>query len=86
MTSSVASEKLQTKNTAHEGFGHAYMYEQTRDVLKSSHTYESKGMIEWDSELKMNSAVSVKVPTNLPLEQQIKAAEKEALQNHEDSH
>jgi len=62
------------------------MYEQTRDVLQSSHTYESKGIIEWDSELKMNSFGTIKVPTNLPLEQQIKTVEKEALQNYEDAH
>ena len=37
LTSSLASEKLQAKNTAHEGFGHGYIYEQTRDVDKASH-------------------------------------------------
>jgi hypothetical protein len=86
LTSSVASEKLQVKNTAHEGYAHAYIYEQTRDILKSSHTAESRGSIGWDNELKMNTVVSTKVQTNLPLEQRIKIVENETLKNYEDTH
>jgi RHS repeat-associated protein len=86
LTSAIASEELQARNTAHEGFGHAYFYELTRDTQKSSHTYDLKGILEWDSELKMNGIIFKKFPSNLPLEQRIKTVENEAIQNYEDSH
>ena len=78
--------KLQAINTAHEGYGHAYLYELTKDPSKSSHTYKSEGRVEWDEELKMNVAVSVKVPTNSILERLIKIVEQQAKQNYEASH
>lgn len=37
LTSQFASDKDQAKNTAHEGYGHAYIYEQTRDTYQASH-------------------------------------------------
>lgn len=86
LTSSFASEKMQAKNTAHEANGHGFIYEQTRDVLKASHTYSSAYSEEWDSELKAVITVSTRVATNVPLEKQIKAVEKEALQNYETNH
>lgn len=83
LTSKFASNKLQARNTAHEGYGHAHMYEITRDVIKSSHTYKNEGSSEWDDELKMRIPVTMKVPTNQPLENLIKNVEKEAIDNYE---
>ena len=77
----VLSEKQQTMTTAHEGFGHAYVYEKTRDIAKASHTYKSEGSMVWDEEFQMNVFETTKVPTNIPLEKRIKSVVKQAEKN-----
>lgn len=79
---SVLEDKQQVKTTAHEGYGHAYFYELTRDVQKASHTFKSVGSVVWDEELKINTFVSTKVPTNTPLENQINKVVKQAERNY----
>ena len=80
---SILNEKQQVLTTAHEAFGHAYFYELTRDVLKSSHTFMKKSEIEWDYEFNVPSYTSIKIPTNIKLEQQIKLVVQQALRNYE---
>ena len=72
LVGSVFNEKQQVMITAHEAFGHAYFYENSRNVEKASHTYKSEGRMVWDEKLQMNVFESTKVPTNLTLENQIK--------------
>jgi len=55
----------------------------TGDYLKASHTYESKGRVVWDEELKQNVFESTRVPTNKRLEERIKRVEKQAKKNYE---
>ncbi len=76
-------EKQQAMTTAHEAFGHAYFYEIYRDVNKASHTYKSEGSMYWDNGLQMNVFEVTKVPTNLPLENQIKTVVKQAENNYD---
>ena len=72
LVGSVFNEKQQVMITAHEAFGHAYFYENSRNVEKASHTYKSEGRMVWDEKLQMNVFESTKVPTNLTLENKIK--------------
>jgi len=76
-------EKQQAMTTAHEAFGHAYFYEIYRDVNKASHTYKSEGSMYWDNGLQMNVFEVTKVPTNIPLENQIKTVVKQAENNYD---
>ncbi|MBQ7042446.1 MAG: hypothetical protein IJN66_07050 [Muribaculaceae bacterium] len=80
---SILREKQQVLTTAHEAYGHAYFYELTRDVLKSSHTFIQKTKVEWDYEFNVPSYTSIKIPTNIELEKQIKLVVQQALKNYE---
>ena len=80
---SILSEKQQVLTTAHEAYGHGYFYELTRDVLKSSHTFIQKTKVEWDYEFNVPSYTSIKIPTNIKLEKQIKLVVQQALRNYE---
>ena len=83
LVGSVFNEKQQVMITAHEAFGHAYFYENSRNVEKASHTYKSEGRMVWDEKLQMNVFESTKVPTNLTLENQIKIVVKQAKNNYD---
>ena len=83
LVGSVLNEKQQVMTTAHEAFGHAYFYENSRNVEKASHTYKSEGRMIWDEEFQMNVFESTKVPTNLTLENQIKTVVKQAKNNYD---
>ena len=76
-------ERQQVITTAHEGYGHAYLYEITRDVNSASHTYRSEGRMIWDDEFQINSLETVKVPTNHFLEKQIEITTKQAGINYD---
>ena len=75
------SERQQAITTAHEAFGHGYFFERTRDALKSSHTFGTDGRTVWDSEFQMHVFESIRVPTNIPLENQIRTVENQARTN-----
>ena len=80
---SILREKQQVLTTAHEAYGHAYFYELTRDVLKSSHTFIQKTKVEWDYEFNVPSYTSIKIPTNIELEKLIKLVVQQSLKNYE---
>lgn len=80
---SILSEKQQVLTTAHEAYGHGYFFELTRDVSKSSHTFSQKSKVEWDYEFNVPSYTSIKIPTNIELEKQIKLVVQQALRNYE---
>ncbi len=79
----VLNEKQQVKTTAHEAFGHAYIYEKTRNVEQASHTYKSEGHTVWDEEFQMDVFESIKIPTNTILENQINKVVKQAEENYD---
>ena len=79
----VLNEKQQVKTTAHEAFGHAYIYEKTRNVEQASHTYKSEGHTIWDEEFQMDVFESIKIPTNTILENQINKVVKQAEENYD---
>ncbi|MCL1938189.1 MAG: hypothetical protein FWF52_07325 [Candidatus Azobacteroides sp.] len=79
----VLNKKQQVMTTAHEGLGHAYFYEITRNVEKASHTYKSEGRMVWDEEIQMNVFETTKVPTNISLENQINKVVKQAENNYD---
>lgn len=86
-TASFLDEKTQARNTAHEGYGHAYFFELSKDdpSINPNHT---KGIVgtgsEYDSELKMDVPYLIFGQTNTILENQIKTVEKQAIKNYED--
>ena len=85
-TASFLSEKKQASNTAHEGYGHAYFYELSKNnpSINPNHT---KGIVrsgsEYDAKLKMNVPYFIFGNTNTKLEQQIKKVEQQAIKNYE---
>jgi len=101
LTSSVASEKLQAKNTAHEGFGHGYMYEQTRDVNKASHQSQTSTNIysptlNFGTKMQgdyiqsysypMMDYETITIDGNLLLQIQINNVQNETEKNYESNH
>ena len=84
ITSSNMSEEDQVANVAHEGYGHAYLYElkqQGQDV-NPNHDYQStlEGY-EWDEETHFNVPILGRYDANSILKKQIEAAVLEAKQN-----
>lgn len=47
----VLSDEQQTLTTAHEAYGHAYVYDITNDFVQACHTYGNEFGEEWDPEL-----------------------------------
>ena len=85
-TSDKLSEKRQTENTAHEGYGHAYFYEllQQGEDVDPNHHYENVDLeIKFDEELQINAPTFIIGDTNEKLKNQIDNAEKEAGENYE---
>ena len=70
----------QVKNTAHEGYGHAYFYELTKSPQLSSHTYDLKSR-QTDPSLGLEGYEIYRIPTNVRLEEQIQDVENEATNN-----
>jgi len=55
---------MQVETLAHEAYGHAYIYEQTNDVEKSSHIRETKTETYFDEEFQVNGYINIGVETN----------------------
>ena len=90
LTSSVASEKMQARNTAHEGYSHAFFYENTRNYFDASHHYEwepspTKSWFIFNGQ-KIEDNSLIRVDKNIKLDNRIKVVEQEAIDNYEDSH
>ena len=86
ITSSLLSSEGQIKNIAHEAYGHAYFYElkiQGVDV-NPFHTYEMQPSpdVIWNDEFNTYELNLIRVPSNNRLENQIKIATQQALQNY----
>jgi RHS repeat-associated protein len=86
-TASFLSPKLQARNMAHEGYGHAYFYELSlsNPKINPNHILEKIGtFMEYDDYFKTYISVPVWSKTGNPLlENQIKQAELNAIQNYE---
>ena len=86
-TASFLDEKTQARNTAHEGYGHAYFFELSKNnpSINPNHT---KGVVktgvEYDPDLKIDIPYFIFGQTNTALEDQIKIVEKQAIKNYED--
>jgi len=88
-TASFLNERTQARNTAHEGYGHAYFYELSRkdSSINPSHTHKDvKSYKEYDPELKMDVWTIVYEKNNVKLEQQIRTVEQQALNNYDKKH
>lgn len=71
-TASFLNERTQARNTAHEGYGHAYFYELSRkdSSINPSHTHKDvESYKEYDPELKMDVWTIVYEKNNVKLEQ-----------------
>ena len=86
-TASFLDERTQARNTAHEGYGHAYFYELSKKdpSINPNHTRGKIGIQkEYDSELKMEIEFPVFGKTNTRLERQISTVEQQALKNYDE--
>ena len=86
-TASFLDERTQARNTAHEGYGHAYFYELSKKdpSINPNHTRGKIGIQkEYDSELKMEIEFPVFGKTNIRLERQISTVEQQALKNYDE--
>ena len=86
-TASFLDERTQAKNTAHEGYGHAYFYELSKKdpSINPNHTLGKIGIQkEYDSELKMEIEFPVFGKTNTRLERQISTVEQQVLKNYDE--
>ena len=79
------SEEQQAKTTAHEGMGHAYIYELTRDYKKASHDYQPTATVEWDEELQRMVTIMGREDKNVLLVPQIKKVVSEAERNYNEN-
>ena len=86
-TASFLDGKMQARNTAHEGYGHAYFFElsKTDPTIIPNHTKGVVGTgIEYDPELKRDVSYIIFGQSNTALENQIKKVEKQAVTNYEE--
>ena len=86
-TAAFLDEKTQTRNTAHEGYGHAYFYELSKNnpSINPNHTKGIVGTVmEYDPDLKKDIPSFIFDETNTALENQIKTVEEQAIKNYED--
>lgn len=84
-TASFLSPKIQARNTAHEGYGHAYFYElsKTNPSIYPNHT---RGVVEYVTQEDPEwgfIGFGVFGLNNFELEKQIKTVEKQAIMNYE---
>ena len=87
-TATFLDKKTQVRNTAHEGYGHAYFYELSKKdaLINPFHTYDIVGHIkEYDDFFKKVILVPIHGKSNSKLEVQISKVENEALENYEES-
>ena len=86
-TASFLDKRTQARNTAHEGYGHAYFYELSKkdSSINPNHTFGKVGTYkEYDPEFKMEIVTPIFGKNNTKLEQQIKTVEQQALKNYDE--
>ena len=87
-TASFLDKRTQARNTAHEGYGHAYFYELSKKdpSINPNHTRGKIGIQkEYDPEFKMELDIPIFGKTNTKLEQQISTVEQQALKNYDEN-
>ena len=85
VTASFLSEEMQVRNTAHEGYGHAYFFElkQSDKSINPNHTYEAVGFEDvYDEEFNITYPVPIFGKSNHALENQITIVENQAVENY----
>ncbi len=86
LEASFLSEELQVRNTAHEGYGHAYFYELSKNN-PSVNPFHTKGVVtsilEYDPDLGISYYVPVFGNNNTLLEKRISMVENQAINNYE---
>ena len=86
ITSSNMSEEDQVANIAHEGYGHAYIYELKQQGLNVNPNHDYQPTIigfNWDEETHFNVPILGRYDANDILNKQIEAAVLEAKQNYQ---
>ena len=84
-TASFLDKRTQAKNTAHEGYGHAYFYELSKkdSSINPNHIFEKiDSQTVYDPEFNM-VVIPIFGKTNTKLEQQISTVEQQALKNYD---
>ena len=78
------NQAQQVKTTAHEAYGHGYMYELTNDTNASSHTFTQEVVSNgWDYEFNIPNYEIILTPSNKPLEDLINQVVNQATFNYE---
>ena len=86
-TAAFLDKRTQARNTAHEGYGHAYFYELSKkdSSINPNHTH---GVIRYEKEYDPESKMELEYPVfgknNTKLEQQISTVEQQALKNYDE--
>ena len=84
-TASFLDKRTQARNTAHEGYGHAYFYELSKkdSSINPNHIFEKiDSQTVYDPEFNM-VVIPILGKTNTKLEQQISTVEQQALKNYD---
>ena len=76
------SLEQQAMTTAHEAYGHGYLYDITGSVVVASHSYDSGMRLEWDEEFQTEILVSVRVETNKTLFDRLNRVVNQAKYNY----
>ena len=84
ITSSNLSDRDQVENVAHEGYGHAYFYELSKqgNGVNPYHEREQTYILEYDEEYKCIVPTLIWIEKNTRLKQQIEAAIQEVRKNY----
>ena len=85
ITSSNLTEEDQVANTAHEGYGHAYLYElkQQGQNVDPNHHYERTCVPVYNEELDCITPTIIRTECNTTLQKQIDSSVQEAKQNYQ---
>ena len=76
------SPEQQVMTTAHEAYGHGYLYDITGSFKAASHDYVLEPKKEWDEELKMESDILIRVDKNKTLVDRLNIVVNQAKNNY----
>ncbi len=77
------SPEQQVITTAHEAYGHGYLYDITGSFIAASHKFVPGVRMEWDKELNKESYMLIRVDTNKTLADRINIVVNQAKYNYE---
>ena len=77
------SLEQQVMTTAHEAYGHGYLYDITGSFIAASHKFVPGVRMEWDKELNKESYMLIRVDTNKTLADRINIVVNQAKYNYE---